>query len=630
MALGLPVLLTSKETGAASITSNSFTPTAGRLLVVIGGARRGAATASAPFTIASTGTSLTFTKTTELNAENGTSSPSARQAVWVADIPATVAASTITLESVNASHTTIVVLEIADARWRSPNAGSGASNLGDPTASMAAGVTGLGLYAATWAGNPTIAVQPGSAETANVVGTNSKVVVRYSTGSIGTSGAWTTDGTRAVAAILGIEEASAAAAIDFPASLEPAFARTVAASRGISESCALDVAFSVASSITSSPERAAETWRGATRTWRMPEGTEPIAGSNLTFATTGTPPSGDYGYVADITMYQWLSTSPSVTNFLMPVSTIKPELRSVANGGRVQSSSGWDIKFVTTSGTKVPHKLMNYDPVTGEMTALINTPRNLATNETLRCYIGKSGLTASEEDPAGLRGGGWEAIYVGDGAEFTGQTGRNIAAFNSPTGGVFVGSYPARRFNGTNQYYAASAAATWANSLSELTVFSAHAPDTTAPKMEVFNIANGTAAEMSMHFNDTTTDRITFTVKFGSTVYQYQSADETQGPAYTGQYVAVAAKAGEAVRMAINGERDTPGSSASIPAGVTTSVTRFLEWGRGGRGDLAYWNGELSILAFCSVAQPMDVLEAMTFAFSFDGPGLFGDFTAVP
>lgn len=628
MTLGLPILLTSKATGAASITSDSFTPTAGRLLVVIGGARRGAATASAPFTITSTGTSLTFTKTTELNAENGTSSPSARQAVWVADIPATVASSTITLESVNASHTTIVVIEIADARWRSPNAGSGASNLGDPTASMAAGVTGLGLYAATWAGNPTIVAQPGTAETANVVGTNSKVVVRYSTGSIGTSGAWTTDGTRAVAAILGIEEASATTAIDFPANLEPAFDRTVAAMRGISESCALEVGFSVTSSITSSPERPAQTWQGATRTWRMPEGTEPIAGSNLTFATTGGGPSTGFSHVADITMYQWLSTSPSVTNFLMPVSVIKPDLRSAANGGKVQSSSGWDIRFETVGGTKVAHKIITYDPVNGELTALINTPRNLATNDTLRCRIGKSGLTASEEDPAGLRAGGWEAIYIGSGTEFTGQSGRDITAFGSPTGNVFVGSYPARRFNGSNQYYQGAGAATFLNGLSELTVFSAHAPDTTAPKMEVFNLADGANAEMSMHFNDTTTDRITFTVKFGSTVYQYQSANETQGPAYTGQYVAVAAKAGEAVRMAINGERDTPGSSASIPAGATTSVTRFLEWGRGGRGDLAYWNGELSILAFCSVAQPMDVLEAMTFAFSFDGPGLFGDFTA--
>lgn len=632
MALGLPVLLDTKTVGSAdSVTSNSFTPTPGALLFIIGGARRGAANASAPFTF-SDSASIGATLATDLNAENGISGPSTRQSIWVADGPSPATAMTVTLGSVNASHMTVVVVEIVGGRWFGSRTGADDSNTGDPTPTMAASITGLGLFAATFAGNPTVAVAPGSAQIADVVGTNSRVIVRYETGASGTSGAWTTNGTRAVAAILGIDEALPDSAIDFPAGLSFGFSAGVSGSRPISETVTSSFTFAGALARTSTPENPAGVWRGSTRTWDMPSGIDPIAANNLTFAIVAGPGPGDpdYEWVADIDMYQWNTGSPSLANFLMPVSTVKPDLRSVANGGKVRNANGWDIRFETSGGAKVAHKLMKYDPALGELTAMVNAPRNLAANQVLKCYIGNASITATEEDPAGLRAGGWLAIFAGSGVEFTGQTGRDLVAVNAPAGNVTVGSYPARRFNGTNQYYQGGGAAAWLNGLSEVTVISAHSPDTLAPKMEVFNVASGANADMSLHFNDTTTDRLTFAIRFGTTVFQYQSANETQGPDYEGQFVAVAAKAGEAIRMAIDGERDTPGSGAIPTAGSTISASNFLEWGRGGRGDLAYWNGDLAVLAFCSVAHPMDVLEAMSFAFSFGGPGLFNEFVATP
>jgi hypothetical protein len=631
MALGLPVVLDTKTVGSDSITSNSFPVTAGTLLVVVGGARRGAANASAPFSIANSG-GLTFTQATELNAENGTSSPSARQAIWTVPITASASGVTVTLQSVNASHVTCVVFEIENGRLQPGRANSDDSNVGDPNVSVSGGATPLGVFAATFTGLPAITVFPGLATLTEVRGTNSTVLVSYNATSSGGSGTWTSDGNRAVGAMLKIDEAQAAATVDFPADLSFTFSAGVSGSRPINETVTSSFTFSGALARTSTPEAPAGVWRGSTRTWDMPSGIDPIAGNNLSFNTLPDPDPGDpnYEWVADIDMYQWNTGSPSLANFLMPVSTVKPDLRSVANGGKVRNANGWDIRFETSGGAKVPHKLMKYDPALGELTALVNAPRNLAANQVLKCYIGNASVTATEEDPAGLRAGGWLAIYAGSGVEFTGQTGRDLVAFGSPAGNVTVGSYPARRFNGTNQYYQSGGAAAWLNGLSEVTVISAHSPDTLTPKMEVFNVASGAAADMSLHFNDTTTDRLTFAIRFGTTVFQYQSANETQGPDYEGQFVAVAAKAGEAIRMAIDGERDTPGSGAIPTAGSTISANNFLEWGRGGRSDLAYWNGDLAVLAFCSVAHPMDVLEAMSFAFSFGGPGLFNEFVATP
>ena len=1117
MALGTPVLLTSKEAGAETVTSDSFTPTAGRLLVVICGARRGAGNASAPCTVTDTA-GTTFTLATDLNSENGTTSPSARQAVWVADVGASPAARTVTVGSVNASHITVIVIEVEDARWRSVNTVSHANNNGDPNPKPTVALNGLALYPATFAGVPTITTQPGANPLADVSGTNSRVVVRYSVGSIGTGFAtWVSTGTRSVGAIIGLEDAPAVGEIDFAANLDTDFALNVAATRGVSEECVLDMAFAVATSALRSPERPASVWQGATRTWRMPQGTEPVAGSNLTFSggtvatgpavwaayagvnsptgqlpnagsltatqtfvrdsglkhvrmgmdgvggksdgasfnwtnrdsmvdgllsagivihciiepwrgvhingpteanwryfvrnvlnryskttppkiydytignepdgvtgitaaaivdytkwaveerdalglrgtvriwappfksshhnyidpATGTPgfyqqtmtafaaladdkmpdgfdnhaygpqveddmphgedfyehddihrrvgmsrrpmiatecgqprnttgswslagypggevqnrinwlkqfyvqaktfgyqrinlfdsmvednasggdwryvtrtsttastyteraefagikasgfgtpntfgnggfdtaedgfgkwvvrqpvqdiplwmgvnfffdstggrtsapchrmvlgtggsgtgrnsrrtlvtrqvadnlrvgarytvtawvnlaagttgrlrargydplnciaqveastttsgsyqqltvttpaitnpwlvvelvaegttgtvrwddvsvaEAGGYGYVAEINMYQWASGAPSVANFLMPVYINYPAMRSVAFGGRVQSNSGFDIRFETSGGVKVAHKLVTYDPVLGRCLALVNTPRNLGANEVLRCLIGNAGVTATEENPAGVLAGGWQAIYFGSGTEITGN-GRDLAPGTAPGANSGISFYPALSFNGSTQYLRTSGTASWLNGVSELTVVSLHQPDTLGRKSEVFNIAAGANADLSLHFNDATTDRLTFVARFNSTVYQYQSADNTQGPIYDGQAVAVAAKAGEAIRMAIDGEIDTPGSgSGTITAGTTLNVTNPLEWGRGGRTGAAteYWSGELSFLAFCNVAQPNAVLGAMTAAFNMGGPGFVEDFVAI-
>lgn len=64
----------------------------------------------------------------------------------------------------------------------------------------------------------------------------------------------------------------------------------------------------------------------------------------------------------------WAET---VTGFVLLVRGTWADLRSVANGGRVRSETGNDIRFTTTGGVKLPHDLATYDPVTGTLTAWV-------------------------------------------------------------------------------------------------------------------------------------------------------------------------------------------------------------------------------------------------------------------
>ena len=170
--------------------------------------------------------------------------------------------------------------------------------------------------------------------------------------------------------------------------------------------------------------------------------------------------------------------------------------------------------------------------------------------------------------------------------------------------------------NGSTSHYASTGNATWLNGLSAVTVLSYHRAVGTDKKYEVFNVASGANADLSIHMDTSTSQQMTFVARFGSTAYQYQTANNRQS--IDGQAMAVTAQAGQAVRMAIDGTLDVPSSAATIAASTTTSATNPLEWGRGGRTGAAtiYWDGDLAFLGFCSEAQPTAALESMTAAFS--------------
>lgn len=325
-----------------------------------------------------------------------------------------------------------------------------------------------------------------------------------------------------------------------------------------------------------------------------------------------------YLYQFEARLQAWASGAPTVANFLLPFNEVNLEFRTVANGGKVSSSAGNDIRFETTGGTKLGHKLLAYDGATGRVVALVNMPRNFAADQSFYVYVGKTGASA-EEDATAARAGGWLAWYCGNsGTDLTGQS-RTLTPNSAPPSAV-IGNWPAADADGTADYFNSSSAATWLSGLSALTAISYHEADVTSLKHEVFNVATGTpgvgaatAGELSLHFNETTDNRLTAICKFGASTLQYQCANnrQTTDP----QAVGFCFQSGQPTRMVIDGVLDVPSSRGANPAG-TTNITDTLEWGRGFRGDLAYWDGKLSFLGFCSTAQSTAALESMTAAFA--------------
>lgn len=82
------------------------------------------------------------------------------------------------------------------------------------------------------------------------------------------------------------------------------------------------------------------------------------------------------------------------------------DLRSVANGGRVESDDGWDMLFRSFTGDRRPHAPDGYDPVTGRIRAWVRVIGPAAGQPVVVDLVyGRPGLTETEADPAGCWAG---------------------------------------------------------------------------------------------------------------------------------------------------------------------------------------------------------------------------------
>jgi hypothetical protein len=99
-------------------------------------------------------------------------------------------------------------------------------------------------------------------------------------------------------------------------------------------------------------------------------------------------------------------------NFPVLVSGTYSFLATSANGGRVQSSKGYDIIFTTdAAGTnKLSHEIESFDPTTGKINFWVRVPAVSHVNDTLiYMQYGNSGITVSQEDKSGV----WDSNFNG-------------------------------------------------------------------------------------------------------------------------------------------------------------------------------------------------------------------------
>ncbi len=166
-----------------------------------------------------------------------------------------------------------------------------------------------------------------------------------------------------------------------------------------------------------------------------------------------------------------VSGSTNLINFTMLVNMIDPDLRSVSNGGHVESDNGYDIIFTygDCGTTTLVHQLEKYDPVTGELIAWVKVNRlNATSNTNLHMYYGNPSVVT---DPSST--GAWNtnvaAVYHLSNDDFSDGTsnamnGTNMSSTKS------VGKIGDSRTVGAGKYINVSESGTTSLDLTQLTM----------------------------------------------------------------------------------------------------------------------------------------------------------------
>jgi len=141
---------------------------------------------------------------------------------------------------------------------------------------------------------------------------------------------------------------------------------------------------------------------------------------NYSTAATNSPvsplPEGNgYTYSRSITIDHTKVPNSDQVNFPLLISGTYSYLATVANGGNVQNSNGYDIIFASDPGctTKLNHEVESYNPTSGAVNYWVRVPTvSHTTNETTiyMCY-GNSSVTADESNKTAVCDGNFKCIH---------------------------------------------------------------------------------------------------------------------------------------------------------------------------------------------------------------------------
>ncbi len=158
--------------------------------------------------------------------------------------------------------------------------------------------------------------------------------------------------------------------------------------------------------------------------------------------------------------------SSTHSNFPMLFAGTYAYLATVANGGKVENASGFDIGFYSDAGatTKLDWEIESWNPTTGAIVAWVKVPSvSNAVDTVIYLGYGDPSITTDQSAPANV----WDANYLcvhhmGDGTTLSGadstSNSNNFSAIGSPTPVAATGKVGgAISFSGgTSQAYAAA------------------------------------------------------------------------------------------------------------------------------------------------------------------------------
>ncbi|MBN1674644.1 MAG: DUF2341 domain-containing protein, partial [Kiritimatiellae bacterium] len=106
-----------------------------------------------------------------------------------------------------------------------------------------------------------------------------------------------------------------------------------------------------------------------------------------------------------------VSGTNNLANFPALVSLTDADLATLANGGKLESASGYDLIFTDADGTtKLDHEIEKHTLTSGELVAWVRIPvLSYAADTGIYMYYGNPAVDDSQENAAGV----WDAGYVG-------------------------------------------------------------------------------------------------------------------------------------------------------------------------------------------------------------------------
>lgn len=121
--------------------------------------------------------------------------------------------------------------------------------------------------------------------------------------------------------------------------------------------------------------------------------------------------SNGYTYRKAITVdHTKVNGTGDLTDFPILVSHTDTAIKTVANSGKVENASGYDIRFETTGGTELDYERVFYSATTGQIIAWVKVPTlDGDANTTIYIYYGNSSVSTDQSDAVNT----WNSAYKG-------------------------------------------------------------------------------------------------------------------------------------------------------------------------------------------------------------------------
>src|SRR6266481_6222426 len=166
-------------------------------------------------------------------------------------------------------------------------------------------------------------------------------------------------------------------------------------------------------------------------------GSDSTAATNYPFSPL--PEGNGYTYSRSITLDHTKVPNTDQSNFPLLISGTYSYLATVANGGNVQNSNGYDVIFTSDPGcaTKLNHEVESYNPTSGAVNYWVRVPTVSHSIDTpiYMCY-GNASISTSQENKNGV----WDSSFLNvlhfanpttfNGADSTGDS--NTGTLESP------------------------------------------------------------------------------------------------------------------------------------------------------------------------------------------------------